>query len=239
MNVDWNHIIHKYINRSLTSDEQQLFDKLYTENEEFKAEVKLIDDLHVVLESQDHDNLKEIMAEAEEEINNSNGQKAWFLSIKWWLFLVILLIALTLSFYFLQSRHSSPQLYASYYQTPANTHYPVLRGESDQSATSLAFLAYEQENYRKAEELLSSLTPTDKINFYHAISLGELGKFKNAINLLDSINSNDELLQEDVWWYKGLYQLAISDKTGAINSFNNMKPSTNPRRKKLVDTLLE
>lgn len=237
--MEWDHIIHKYINHSLTSEEKKLFDRLYLEDESFRAEVEMINDLKQVVESNDRDNLKMIMAEAEEKLSISNTRRYVLLRKKWWIIIVALFIASIIGYYLMHSRSSSTQLYASYYKTPFNTYYPVTRDNSNVSPISKAFLAYEQKDFKKAEELLSNLSPNDEINFYRAISLGELGAFANAVEILNMIQTEDDLLQEDIWWYKGLYQLALSDKAGAITSFQNIKATTNPSRKPLVDQLLQ
>ena len=239
MNKDWNHIIHKFINHSLTREDKIIFDQLYKENEDFRSEVEMITDIQVVIESNDYNNLKVIMEEAESEISIRDKQGFKRFLKKGWIIIIVLLIVLFAGYHLLKPKPSPSQLYASYYKAPANTFYPITRGNADISTISKAFLAYEQKDYRNAQQLLSTISPNDEINFYLAISTGELEEYEEAINLLNRINSKDPLLQEDVWWYKGLFHLAQSDKTAAMSSFQNIETTTNEERRQLLNELRE
>lgn len=165
--------------------------------------------------------------------------------LKYSTWLVAASIALLLgvgSIYLWQSSNftSTENLYTTYYSPYPNNYKPVVRGETDE--TTLAFMAYENGNYRKSAALLRELLAekdNKSLRFYYAISLLELEEHTKALEVLNALENMEFQYQKQVLWYKGLLLLKMNKPEEAKQVFNTIKSQFPEFKTKSIKSVLD
>lgn len=208
-----NELIEKYFENNLTKKEEASFKKLLVEDAEFKSEFEFQTELQNAIKVSERQNIKKQIQQFDNLENKPIFHLRSFLK-----YAAILLILISAGIYFFTNQNSSEQLYASYYEAYPNTEISVTRSDTNaQSAFEDAFVAYDLNDFNKANQLFDKVLHTkdaDYIKFYKAICLMELNQHKEAINWFESISSTSNY-QDKAMWFKSLCLLKLSNPTGA------------------------
>ena len=214
--------IQKYLQNQLSEKEHSDFLSMMENDSAFKEEVQMISDLYQVNRKEELIHIRSVLEEAEGEIEKKKSVK----NIWKRLLLGFLLIAIIVSLYFIsKGSPGETAIYASFYKTPTNTYFPVVRdGTTTNQALFEAFLAYEQNNFKKASDLfieLSDYNSNPEIQYYNAISLIELGNEEEAKSKLEAITTEDDYLKDEILWYSALLALKMGQKEEAKSLLND------------------
>lgn len=201
-------LIEKYFEHNLTEEEKLLFNKLLVEDSDFKKEFEFYSELkNAVVVSERQKIKKEI-----QQFENSDDTPIFNLK-RYLPYAAILLVMLSLWFIFFSNNSNNTDLYNSYFEAYPNTEVSNTRSDiNDKSVIEEAFIAYDLEEYAKANELFNlaiKISTSDYIQFYKAISLMELEQHKEALNLFESVNWS-EAYKEKSMWFKSLCYVKLN-----------------------------
>src|SRR5690606_9044525 len=192
------HLIENYFLDKLSLQEQEAFNNLLEHDPEFKAQVAFESKVRKSIFVQKHQDLKSQLKSVEENLPKKRSNNSYWIAAS-----VVLL--LSLGFYWMFRPLSTEQLFADYYQPAANTTHPIVRDHNTQeSQISQAFIAYESQDYKVAQELFSSVysaTQESELLLYQGISCLELNNTQEAIRvLLSHKHMNDSLVHKTEWY---------------------------------------
>ncbi len=223
-NID---LIDKYFANSLTPKEQNSFNDLLQNNEEFKKEFQFHKDLKKVIDINRSEELKQDLQQFEKEYQEKSTTK--FLFNKW---LIAASITLLIGFglWFVKDTYfpSNEQLYTRNFEPYRNIVQPVVRGESPKTIEYSAFVAYENKDYHKAINLFNSVPNPNKphIQFYKAMCLLSLDNTDDAIQSLlpvavnENTDSSSKNFTEMANWYLALAYLKSGNTEKALSQFS-------------------
>jgi len=136
-----------------------------------------------------------------------------------WLAAASIVLLLGLSYFLLpDNKTDSNELFASYFEPYRNVIQPIERGTVQQDEKTLAFMAYEKGEYKKAIELFTKLYANSKESyylFYNANALLKIEKPEEAVPLLLAHLKTKDTLTEKTNWYLALAYLKLKDKDKA------------------------
>jgi len=222
--------IFKYLEGKLNKQEKEQFEKELEKNSVLKREYHLQKDIMRAVSEEEVMNLREKLQDI-----TSKGDEKNVLTIRTGLRKVmalaagILLLVGVASWYYFTQMYTNPyKLYAQYYE-PYENIYSSRSLEvtfADESVVRDAFLAYETESWKKAEEyfdrLLAENSPKINILFYAGIVKLEQDKNAQAIGLFkEVIGKENPLFTEQACWYTALAYLKI-DKTEEARYYLNL-----------------
>lgn len=115
-------------------------------------------------------------------------------------------------FFSSQKKYSAQSLYVEYFSKYPSDLATIERSSSTKTTTlQEAIIAYQQENFTKADRLLSEVydaEKNDQISFYKAICQLEMGNTQSAISTLAQLSKKENYKYEDgVRWYLALAYL--------------------------------
>ncbi len=197
-------LISKYIQNSLTKEEEQEFDSLLASDEGFRKEVAFHTNLKKVAEDKDDDNFRALLSDLEFNVKKKRYPKWWYVAAS----IIILLGA----FYFWNSKKpaSNEELFAAYFEPYRNIVQPVVRGEENKDLKTIAYNAYENGDFKKALNLFDSLLTHKQepsVLFYKANALLKLNDAKKAIPILEKNSTVVDSFSEKKYWYLALAYL--------------------------------
>ena len=137
----------------------------------------------------------------------------------WWIaasFIGILLITYFFSF----NQSSTEALFAENFEPYRNVIQPIVRGESDNTLITSAFISYENKEYEKAIYSFSLLVEVEKkwyATFYLANSYLAIENSEKAIPLLQDYIKNEGEFKEKASWYLALAYLKENNIDSSIN----------------------
>ena len=239
-------LIDKYFENSLSPKDQKLFNELLQSDSKFREEFEFQKDLKQVIEVSQKEELKKTVAKIEEL--SQQGDKLLMVPKKWLVAASFLLIT-GLATWGVKSTYfpSNDALYEEYFQPERNTVQPVVRGESLNTISYKAFVAYESKDYYKAINLFNSVEdPEDsQILFYKGMCFLAVDKMENAIELLKQVKSqslfsgDSETLHEKATWFLALAYVKNNEKTLAIEQLNEIvEKETSGFKKKEAEEVL-
>ncbi len=197
-------LIEKYIQDTLTPQEQLEFDILLDADADFKKEVDFHMDLRKVAEAKDDDNFREMLS----TIENSPDKKG---NIKWWLIAASFIGGIGLAYFFtIGSPPSNEELFAHYFEPYRNITQPVVRSDAQKSLNETAFNAYENAKFKEALDLFDQVLLNKKeapLLFYKANTLLALDHPKKAIAIFEQNINTVDIFSEKRYWYLALAYL--------------------------------
>ena len=227
-------LIEKYMKGILSEEERLDFDTLLATDEEFKAEVEMKEeiesrDLKRAIEEHHDQTFREMLGEFEEEIMQDaqeteeeenrkvipiSGKKKRF--DRKWLAAASVIILLGIGiFYNLNRPVTTEELFLSNFEPYPNVVFPIERGSSESDAKTIAFSAYEREDYEAAIAGFDSLyseTGESHYLFYKANALIALHRSDEAIPLLIQYSESGDQLSEKSGWYLAMAYLDNGDR---------------------------
>lgn len=228
-----NELIEKYFENTLTKNEEVEFKKLLVEDAEFKTEFEFQKELQKAIQISERQKIKT-------SIQNFEKTKVIRFNFKQ-LYPYAAILILAFGVWFIFSSNPSPEdLYADYFEIYPNVEVSNTRGD-DPFGTLLdeAFLAYDLEDYNKANSLFSSVLAqedADYIYFYNAMCLMQLNDHEKALNLLNSTTWSEAYLGKAMW-YKALCYLKLNNITAAKQHLQSLI-NTHEFRQKEAKVLL-
>lgn len=221
-------LIQKYIQDSLNETEQQQFDTLLASDADFAKQVAEAENLHKAIKASEKDVLKSRLQELEAtdaELDVSKTRKSR--NIRFAIAIVLLLGFGLLGNYFIQQANFHETLYATYFEPYPNALQPVTRGELQTDLLSEATQAYEAKDYEKANAtfdlvLAGQDNPNVEVLFYKAMSLLNLKKETEALDILRSIKHTETRFTPQIYWYGTLIHIKFKEYEKSLKALAYM-----------------
>jgi tetratricopeptide (TPR) repeat protein len=130
--------------------------------------------------------------------------------------------------FFISNKTSFTEQLASKYYKPA---YPILQirsGEVDaEEGLKAAFKLYKENDFKNALKCFKTLETQPAARFYSAICYIELGRYDDAIDVLEKVvEADNNLFVEQAEWYIGLIYLMNNQKKDAVRQFTGISDSS-------------
>ena len=223
--MDKETLINNYFEKTLSADDQILFDSLMESDVDFAKEVAFQKNLKKAITLNERADLKKKLASFETKKPKIKVLRVFYAAAS-----IVLLVGL--GFYFTQN--SNKTLYDDYYQSYPNVVAPTVRGENKEDAKSDAFYQYDSGNYQQSLELFSKIYATEKDDyalFYKAMSQMELKKIKDAINTFNQFDlTKNNAFTPFVKWYLALAYLKDNQKEKAMPLIKELSETENPQQ---------
>jgi len=210
--MDSEKLLYKYLNDSLSPEEQLAFDALLTTDENFAEEVAFQKDIKTVLAKEDYENTKQQL-QAFETAYKAFPLKRIMIAASF-----ALLVSISALWYFMTNQPTTEELFATYFEPYRNVEQPVVRGSQDDDLKTVAFKAYENGEYKEALQSFNQLLEQgqdDTVLFYKANTLLKLDMSDTAISLLkDGLDTSDPRYDKKLW-YMAMGYLKLNNKQQA------------------------
>jgi len=204
-------LIDKYLQSTLTPSERDQFDSLLQEDETFRSDVTLLENLQTVSGVEDRAQLRKSMANFEEKIANTETKVIPLFSYKKLLVAASILLVIGIGgiTFFNPFATDTNSLYAANFEPYKNVVTPIIRGENNDSDEVNAFTSYEAKDYESSATQFGALYETSKKPYfllYQGNSLLATDKTNEAIIVLEKhITLNDELVERGKWYLSLAY----------------------------------
>jgi len=236
-------LIENYLNGSLGASETAEVEARLLQDTVFAEALAQQQDLLAVVDKKVEDNLRMLLAEEEAKLSNTATSPTISIS-KWLSVAAAVLVLATASWLFFRkgSGPNGPTLFTENFTAYTNIIAPNRRGENDESRLSLAFLAYDNKQYKKAItdfEVLKNDTLKSELTFYIGVSYLAMDEIeKGIITLKDEAVDNKFAMEKQ--WYLALAHLKKNDIGAAKIALNNaLRLSTDPVLGRKVSELLD
>lgn len=223
--------IDGYIYDELTKPEMALFEAELAHNKDLYSEIDLMKSIDNALQEKDimqlrnnlrniaKDNIKEKPTEL--SIVGRFRPKKFAISIAAASFILLIGITGILGY------TSEGDIYQKFYTKYETAGISRSSNSSSDQKFALALQKYNNQDYQSALNLLQEVISKDENNiashFYSAISLQELGKYKNAIEEYEVVVvDKDNLFMEQAEWYIGLCYIQTREDKKAIKQFKKI-----------------
>ncbi len=215
-------LIDRYIQGMLTTSEKEDFDSLVATDADFREEVEIIKNLHLVAGAEDRENLKKTMAHFEAKIADKETPVVALFTYKKFLIAASIALFIGIGIYSLLTPFGSDtnELYAAHFEPYRNVVTPIVRGENDRDKEVIAFIAYENKEYTTAANQFARLyEETQKSYFllYQANALLAADKAQVAIPILEQHLKLNDSFKEKSMWYLALAHLKSNNTNASID----------------------
>lgn len=221
--------IHDYENGNLSAQDRAVFENRLNTEPTFAQEVKDFRDLKIAIKSVEKNTLKERLQQLEsqniEESPSSKQDITYGKRYRHIYAAAAVIIFAIVMFQFLEKDPTSQDLYASYYQAPPNTLQPVIRGNDSKDQLSLAFQAYEAQEYGSAATLFKAALEQEynpDVRFYRAMSLISNGQEALGNDILQELKKEDTSFAPQVFWYSALIALKNNEQERAKQQLDSL-----------------
>lgn len=204
-------LIALYFEGKLNADQKARFEDFMQNDEAFKAQVTLEEQVKTAIISTKKDDLRHRLQQLEQPKKTS---KYYIIAIA-----ASLIIALGI-FSLLKPTQtvSSQDLYAQYFEPYSNIIAPASRGDEPEDEKSKAFRYYDAKDYKTALNRFEALYTTTQGSyylFYQGICELELGNTQNAIALFKDHNNYTDRVSTQTHWYLALAYLKANNTKDA------------------------
>lgn len=233
-------LIQGYITGRLSKKDSLLVVEMLQNDSEFKAEYDEYKAINTAFSINETKNLKAYLQNLEETNTNTLSIKK-VLNTKFTK-LAIACMLIVGAFYFINQPQSGNTLYKSYFEPCSNTFLPITRGENQKTLTFKAFQAYENNNFKKSENIFSDIlktTDNKNIRFYYAMSLLNQNKSSEALQELERINKDKFDYQIESIWYSSLILIKNKDYKTAKKHLLALKKLNSTFKSKEINAILD
>lgn len=233
-------LINGYFESTLSQDQLEEVTRLCKTDAAFASEFEFQKELQVSLKKEERMEIKKMFSNLSTE-NLKTETKVF--QLRPWLAAasIALLVGLASWFYFFNAPDfNTDELYAANFAPYDNVIHPIERGSQLEDLKTIAFTAYENEEYPKALKLFRELNIKYNdlyIDFYSAMVLMQLNKQEEAIPLLESYVSKNGELIDRAHWYLALAYLKVGDKTNSKKQLRVLIGKNNFKTKKAKELL--
>ena len=228
-------LIEKYLNGTLSPQEIVQFNSLIATETDFAKEVQFQENLQqAVITSEDKAFKKKL-----QEFEPVKAPRRKF--VRTMLIAASFAILFSVGYSLLFSKPSHERLFAKNFEAYPNVVNPIVRGENLTDVETLAFTAYENENYDAAAKHFANQyhqTKDAHALFYGGISELVLKNTSEAQQLfLKYLGGNDSQFTTEATWYLSLTYIKKGDVTSAKELLKVLETSDNDYAKKAKDLL--
>lgn len=228
-------IIQKYLQNRLSEKERAQFEMDLQNSEELQQQFKEFKHIQAAIQHAEYDRLKNEFKTLETTYSSRNTR-----FFNWRIAATVLVLMSLGSLLWLSQPVDVDRLYAQYFTAYPNTLQPIVRGDQDNRA--LAFTYYENKDYNKAATAFSSLLVKHNdadIRFYYALSLLNAKKLESAKHELEALLLSNTQYKEPLWWYLGLIEMKLDNKSKAIAYFQMLQSPQAYNHKKAQKLIAE
>ena len=214
-------LIQRYLFDQLSEEEMKLFLALRESDSLFREEVEYQENLKEVCKIEDDLKFKVLISSFEDELK-SKTKNTYLKRTLWLKMTAAAVVVVSLGYFtlmFLSPKQSPEELFAAHFELSKNVSYPITRTSSKQEVLTDAFVAYENQNYKKALTLFETYFEQSKdttILFYEANVLMASKENIKAIDLLTTVQNSSSTISPRVHWYKALSYLRLNRKKEAL-----------------------
>lgn len=229
-------LIESYFLGILSEDEKIKFDELFETDTNFKKEIEFQKQVKNAVLNKEHITLKRHLQDIESNISNRQSLKTW------WFAAAAILLFVSFGYYFFNKEYTNDSLFAEYYQPAKNIVHPIVRNETEENEETNAFIAYQQQDYKVAQQLFHSLfesTQKSEILFYEAISMLETDQIDLAIQKLEAHKQFNDAVSSRTNWYLALAYLKQNNIEKVKTILKDIVSSTSTFKYKEVKKLLK
>jgi hypothetical protein len=233
-------LIDKYFEKTLSSEEEKIFEERLKSSSEFKTEVAFQEALRDAIHAKERKNLKG-MLQGFDNKQNAKPLQIDSQKTKWYYAVAAAAVAMVVGLYFynVSPKNQNASLFDTYYETYPNVVAPNVRGENAAELRNRALLAYDAENYKEAIELFKKVEGEEYATFYEALSKLALGDAKETIEILknESFQNSPYPLETYRKWYLALAYLKLNDLEACKTELKTISDTENPQRQKALELL--
>jgi anti-sigma-K factor RskA len=245
----------KYIEGTLSDQEQAEFELKMLSDADFAREVGETEDIVVATQVFGRSELKkelqrvanaeplpsDLLSVTRQDTQATEGQLPRMRRIYQRLAGVAAAIVLIFAagWWFTQKRTSPESLFVSYFEPYPNVAAPIVRNATAKKPLEQALLLYEQKNYAAAITQLSALSQqTEAVRFYLAMSHLSNGNAKAAIKHFAALKGNvSASYQKQTLWYLAMAHLANQDVNACKNVLKQLTSEDNFYQKKALELM--
>ena len=223
--------IDGYIYNELNETELALFEAELAHNKDLYTEIDLMKSIDNALQEKDimqlRNNLKNI---ANDNINEKQTERSIgfrFRTRKLAISIAAACLILMMGITGLLRYTTEDDIYQKFYTKYETAGITRSSNSNSDETFALALQKYNKQDYHSALNLLQEVISRDQNNmashFYSAVSLQELGNYKNAIEEYEVVVVNkDNLFIEQAQWYIGLCFIQTKEEKKAIKQFKKI-----------------
>lgn len=248
-------LIEKYIEGTLSDQEQAEFELKMLSDADFAREVNYTKDMVLATQVFGRSELKkelqrvanaeplpsDLLSITREDTQAAEGQSPRMRRIYQRFAGVAAAIVLIFAagWWFTQKRTSPESLFVSYFEPYPNVAAPIVRNATAKKPLEQALLLYEQKNYAAAITQLSALSQqTEAVRFYLAMSHLSNGNAKEAVKHFTTLKDNvSASYQKQTLWYLAMAHLANKDLKACKKVLKPLTTEDNFYQKKALELM--
>lgn len=226
----------QYLRGEMSPQEKADFERLLSEDTALAEELNSRKSLMKALQIEELRGVKQLL-EQEEETNNTK-------TIKWpsWYSIAASLAAVGFFIYLLLPQTepiTDQELFDQFYQAYPNYAYPIIRDQIPLDSLKLPFYHYELGAYGKALDIFSTSSESmdTETQFYRAQCHLGISEYKEATDLLILVADSDSNYKWQSYWYLGLTNLMLGEKSEAIEWLEELVKSEGYQPEKAKELL--
>ncbi|WP_418508362.1 tetratricopeptide repeat protein [Corallibacter sp.] len=211
-------LLYRYFSKSLTPNEEHVFENLLNTDAEFKKQFEFEKNLKQVIQKEESKKLKAKLQDFEKDIiTKTSSEKTTHSIFNYKNFAIAATIALLMGWFGYNTffNTSYNDLYQDNFKVYPNTVYTITRSDDNNTIERQAFVAYETEDYQLAINKFNAIPETEKnsyLTFYKAQAFLKLENLKDAKLLFEEVIVKDRDFVAESHWYLALIYLKENDK---------------------------
>lgn len=232
--MDHEQLINDYFEGTLSAERKAELEHMLATDVSFREELIFQQKTKEAITQLKRKQLKEQLQQIEAEQKPRS-----FADIRWIAASVMIFVLLGIGIW--QYQQSSDRLFAAYYQTMPNIEAPNVRGESSADIKTRAFSLYDQGDYASALQLFMDIYQREKADYallYSGTSLMEIGRFEDAVQMLQQFEGSSSDYYYPIQWYTALAYIKTHQEEKAVAILKEIGRTENPFQSKAT-TLLE
>lgn len=217
--MDKETLLFNYFSNTLTSEQEQLFNRLLETDKEFKERFLFEKDLQRAIQDKKNQELKTKLIGFEKKINSKVQKSSFKGRFGNWSIAASIAVLIGIGWLGYNTFFGTDynDLYNANFEQYPNTVYTITRGDTQESVEHGAFAAYETGNYERAIAEFDGILPEYRkgyVDFYKAQSYMNLGKLKKAEEFFKITIAKNATFVAESRWYLALVYL----KSGQIKN---------------------
>lgn len=201
-------LIYNYFNGKLSGEQRLEFNRLLSEDLQFKRDLELEEQTKKAIISIKKEGLKARLEKI--EIKSKKKSKANY----FWVASIIIAVGIVSYVLFYQPNFSNDELYAEYFEPYPNIIAPPVRGNDSMSKIQEDFLAYEKRDFKSASAIFEKRYQQNRAPFYlfyQGVSELQLGNTNKAIVVFEKQIAEHDRFENYSKWYLALAYLKANE----------------------------
>lgn len=216
--------IEQYLDGEMTASDTEVFEQQLLEDVTLREALVFHKQVRAAMILEERDAIRRQLT-----IPANGKRHLWLAAVAGILLLAVTMVVLR------EGLIPAEELYDMYYRTYPNVVAPSVRGLAPEDDAGRAFLAYDNGDFEQAAMYFSQTGMEEtELQFYFAMSLMELHRFKEAEGVLarlrthTSVSYADQDLLVAVNWYLALAKLKLNDRSGAEEILRTISDEQHP-----------